>query len=242
MSTVINSELKKIHCDRNKYEIGIDEVGRGPMFGRLYVAGVILPKDDIFMHKNMKDSKKIHSHKKMCELSDYIKNNAVSWHIHFIEANTIDEINIRQSVLCGMKECAVQIIKKLGGSPFAICDEEKQLFDNKFFLIVDGNDFKPYMCFNESTELIEEIPHITVEKGDNNYSSIAAASIIAKAARDQYIIDLCEEYPLLKERYQLHTNMGYGTKAHMEGIKKWGISQWHRRSFGICKISKESDI
>jgi ribonuclease HII len=55
-------------------------------------------------------------------------------------------------------------------------------------------------------------------------------------------MDLCEEYPALKERYQLHKNMGYGTKAHMEGIKNWGISQWHRRSFGICKISKECDV
>jgi ribonuclease HII len=242
MTTSINTELKKYHCEKNKYEIGIDEVGRGPMFGRLYVAGVILPKDDTFMHKNMKDSKKIHSHKKMTELSDYIKSNAVAWHIHFVESDIIDKINIRQAVLQAMKECAKQIMIKMGGEPFSLCEQDKTIFDNKYFLIVDGNDFPPYTVFNESTELIQEIPHITVEKGDNNYSAIAAASIIAKAARDQYIIDLCEEYPALKERYQLHKNMGYGTKAHMEGIKNWGISQWHRRSFGICKISKECDV
>ena len=148
----LTGELKKYYCVENKYEIGIDEVGRGPMFGRLYVAGVILPKDDVFLHKNMKDSKKIHSHKKMTQLSDYIKENALAWYIHFIEADVIDKINIRQAVLLAMKECAKQIMIKMGGEPFVLTDVEKEEFANKYFLLVDGNDFPPYIVFNERTE------------------------------------------------------------------------------------------
>ena len=229
------SGLKRYHNIRNKYEIGIDEVGRGPMFGRLYVAGVILPKDDTFLHKNMKDSKKIHSHKKMTVLAEYIKEHAIAWHIHYEEAAVIDTINIRQSVLQAMKECAKQIMRKMN-------DIEKKVestdFDNHYFLIIDGNDFPGYMMFDEKTEAYCHIPHITVEQGDNNYTSIAAASIIAKQARDEYILILCEEYPDLKEKYVMHKNMGYGTKDHIEGIKQWGITKWHRRSFGICKTAE----
>jgi len=66
--------------------------------------------------------------------------------------------------------------------------------------------------------------------------AIAAASILAKTARDYYISELCEKYPELVQRYALHTNMGYGTKRHLDGIRQYGISQWHRRTFGdLCK-------
>jgi ribonuclease HII len=83
--------LLPIYDESNKYEIGVDECARGPMFGRLYVAAAILPKDNSFRHELMKDSKKIKSRVKMRELSDYIKEHAIAWHIHFIEASVIDE-------------------------------------------------------------------------------------------------------------------------------------------------------
>ena len=71
--------------------------------------------------------------------------------------------------------------------------------------------------------------------GDNKYSSIAAASIIAKVERDLYIKDVCEQYPYLNDFYELEKNKGYGTKKHLDGIRKHGISEWHRKTFGICK-------
>jgi ribonuclease HII len=86
-----------------------------------------------------------------------------------------------------------------------------------------------------SDESYIQIPHICVESGDNTYASIAAASILAKVSRDEYIGEMCKEYPELNERYDLDNNKGYGTKKHMDGIREHGISKWHRRSFGICK-------
>ena len=222
--------LLPIYDDANKFEIGVDECARGPMFGRLYVAAAILPKDSTFRHELMKDSKKIKSRKKMRELSDYIKENAVAWHIHYIEADVIDEINIRQAVFRGMRECIKQVL--------AVTDKSGV----NTLLVIDGNDFLPYTVFDESTETLREIPHVTVEKGDGTYSFIAAASILAKNAHDEYIIELCEQYPLLKTRYSLHENVGYGTVKHLTGIKIFGITQWHRKTYGICKNSEYSPI
>jgi ribonuclease HII len=74
-----------------------------------------------------------------------------------------------------------------------------------------------------------------VKGGDNIYSAIAAASILAKVERDKYILDLCEQHPELIEKYDLQNNKGYGTKNHLQGIEKHGITQWHRKHFGICK-------
>ncbi len=222
--------LLPIYDEANQFEIGVDECARGPMFGRLYVAAAILPKDSTFRHELMKDSKKIKSKKKMRELSDYIKEKAVAWHIHYIEADVIDEINIRQAVFRGMRECIKQVLAKVDES------------GKNTLLVIDGNDFLPYTVFDESTETLREIPHVTVEKGDGTYSFIAAASILAKNAHDEYILELCEEHPLLKTRYSIHENVGYGTAKHMAGIKNFGITQWHRKTYGACKSAAYSPI
>ena len=222
--------LIPIYNPSNVYEIGVDECARGPMFGRLYTSAVILPKDDTFRHELMKDSKKIKSKKKMRELSDYIKQHAIAWHISFIEASIIDEINIRQAVFKCMREAIKQVLSKI------------QLDGNSIMLVVDGNDFPPYIVFDNITETIHEIPSVTVEKGDGTYSFIAAASILAKNAHDEYILDLCEQYPLLKTRYSLHENVGYGTVKHMAGIREHGITQWHRKTFGACKTAEYSPL
>ena len=96
-------------------------------------------------------------------------------------------------------------------------------------ILVDGNYFKPYLHEQRI------IPHTCIEGGDNLFTSIAAASILAKVSRDKYIYKLCDDYSNLEDFYDLRNNKGYGTKKHMEGIKNHGITQWHRRSFGICK-------
>jgi ribonuclease HII len=198
-------------------EIGIDEVGRGPMLGRVYTAAVILPKDDSFDHSKMKDSKKFHSKKKIKEVSEYIKENAITWNIQWESETVIDDINIRNATFNAMHKAIQNIYDKTKST----------------LLLVDGNDFKPFVVVNNN--IFEQVPHICIEGGDNKYSSIAAASILAKVARDEYIDELCSNNPYLKERYDLHNNKGYGTKKHMDGIRQHGISEWHRKSFGICK-------
>jgi len=209
-------------------EIGIDEAGRGPLFGPLFVAAVILPKptQTLFDFSEMRDSKKITSKKKIGALAEYIKANARAWTIQSISAEEIDRINIRQAVLKAMRECARTLIAQLLDSNF-----------DDFFLLVDGNDFPPYAYFDETTDTLKPIRHETVTGGDNLYASIACASILAKTARDAYIADLCEQNPELKTRYSIHTNMGYGTKVHLDGIAKYGIVAEHRKSYGPCKNS-----
>jgi len=209
----------------NDTEIGIDEAGRGPLFGRLYVAGVILPKDGSFDfdYSEIRDSKKITSKKKINILAEYIKQKSTAWYIHYIEAKEIDEINIRQAVLKAMRECIRVLIEK-----------QKQ---EKICLLIDGNDFPPYLQYDTKTNQLVNIPHITIPGGDNLFVAIACASILAKTARDEYILELCEQYPYLKTNYGIEKNMGYGTKTHLDGIKTHGITQWHRKTYGICKTT-----
>jgi len=222
--------LARIYDPSNNLEMGIDECARGPLFGRLYVAATILPKNEDFKHDEMKDSKKIKSRKKMRELSDYIKEHAIAWHIHFIEADVIDEINIRQAVLKGMKECIKQVLLKV------------DITAKNTFIVIDGNDFTGYTVFDNDTQMIREVPYTTVEQGDGKYTFIAAASILAKNAHDEYILDLCQEHPGLITRYGLDTNVGYGTKKHIEGIVEHGITQWHRKTYARCKEARYSPL
>ena len=223
----MNTNLFTCYDPQNEYEIGVDEAGRGPMFGRLYVGAAILPKEGDFHHEWMKDSKKFHSAKKIREVAEYIKLNALAWSVQYIEADVIDEINIRQSVFRGMHNAIREILPN-------------NLDPRKGILLIDGNDFRPYTQFDEELEEIRVIPYETIEGGDNKYTAIAAASILAKVARDDYISELCVEYPELVSRYGIDKNKGYGTKLHMEGITKYGISQWHRKTYGRCKYAQLS--
>jgi ribonuclease HII len=253
-----------LHTDQKFLEIGIDEAGRGPLFGRLYTAGVVLPKTtgvvlpkttepkttiDLGLPKStstdekktkeinwtcIKDSKKIKSHKKIKACAEFIKENALAYSVQFVEHTTIDQINIRQAVFRGMHACIHEIREKLDQTKHSLESEEGNTPNpNSFFLLIDGNDFKPYAMFDETTQKLEYLPYQTIEKGDNTYLAIAAASILAKCARDEYMLELCEQRPELKEKYGMHTNMGYGTKKHIEGIKQYGLVEGHRLSFHI---------
>jgi len=212
--------IKSFYNNNETIEIGVDEAGRGPLFGRVYTAAVILPKGDSFDHSKMKDSKKFYSKKAILEAYNYIKENAVKYSVTWNDEIVIDKINIRQATLNSMHKSIKDIINN----------------NEDTLILVDGNDFKPLTVIKDST--FKEIPYECIISGDNKYSCIAAASILAKVERDKYIEELCENNPFLIEYYKIDTNKGYGAKFHLEGIKKYGITKWHRRSYGPCKTAK----
>lgn len=226
--------LKKCHnIDETVIEIGVDEAGRGPLFGRVYTAAVILPKDDSFDLTMVKDSKKFHSKKRIEEAAEYVKTNALAWHVSFEDERKIDEINILQATQLSMHN-SIHGVRKIFNSDMKHFNKKEKV-DYSFSLLIDGNYFNPITYFNKTTNKIESLPYTTVESGDNTYASIAAASILAKVARDQYIDELCSENPELAQYYGIDSNKGYGAKKHIDGIKEHGITIWHRRSFAPCK-------
>jgi ribonuclease HII len=234
-NSIKNNNKNKIECcfsfEDNRIEIGVDEAGRGPMFGRVYTAAVILPKaslldilnnNTIYTYSLMKDSKKFHSEKKIKEASEYIKKNALAWQVSYASEKVIDEINIRNATHRAMHEAIKGCI---------VSNNDKK----DYHLLIDGNDFKPLIMMNNESVSLIQIQHTCIEGGDNKYASIAAASILAKVARDEYIADLCLSDPTLIAKYDLLKNKGYGTSKHLSGIKMNGITKYHRKSFGLCK-------
>ena len=232
--TASSSQLQcYFNADPNIIEIGVDEVGRGPLFGRVYTSAVILPCNKTTNHENIsdfnfdyskiKDSKKFHSKKKITEVANYIKENAVAWSVAYMDESIIDEVNILQATQMAMHKCINEII------------QNNHMSLENTLLLIDGNYFKPITLFDKTTNQLNTYNYVCVEGGDNKYVSIAAASILAKVARDEYIQELCEQHPSLIEHYGIDSNKGYGAKKHLDGIKQHGITIWHRRTFGICK-------
>jgi len=202
--------LKKFHTENLK-EVGIDEAGRGCLFGPVCVASVSLNMDSNPLISEIKDSKKL-SQKKRDILYDIIKENSI-YSIQLINEEVIDKENILQATLKGMH----------------LSLDELDMNTNIDLILVDGNHFPPYFSITQDKFL----KHECVINGDNTYVNIAAASILAKVTRDRYIIDLCEKNENLK-KYDLQNNKGYGTKKHMEAIKEFGIVEGHRKSFKPC--------
>ena len=202
--------LKKFHTENLK-EVGIDEAGRGCLFGPVCVASVSLNMDSNPLISEIKDSKKL-SQKKRDILYDIIKENSI-YSIQLINEEVIDKENILQATLKGMH----------------LSLDELDMNTNIDLILVDGNHFPPYFSITQDKFL----KHECVINGDNTYVNIAAASILAKVTRDRYIIDLCEKNENLK-KYGLQNNKGYGTKKHMEAIKEFGIVEGHRKSFKPC--------
>jgi len=226
--------LKKYMHEQGTIEIGADEAGRGPMLGRVYSGAVVLPKDDSFDHFKMKDSKKFTSKnsKKIQEVAEYIKEHAIAWAVEYEDEKVIDEINILQATQSAMHKAIKSVIRQL-----QIKESEVGLDPNfnNLLLLIDGNYFKQLTILNKGKTKLVTVNYETVEGGDNKFTAIAAASILAKVERDKYIDELCKENPELIERYGIDSNKGYGSKKHMDGIKTYGITKWHRRTFGICK-------
>ena len=183
--------------------VGIDEAGRGCLFGPVVAAAVVLP--DTFpdlTYQQIKDSKKL-SEKQRAHLETYIKTHAIAYAIGTVDATTIDQINILNATLQAMHQALDQI---------------PQSTYTKIY--IDGTQFKPY----------HHIPYTCVPKGDNIYLPIAAASILAKCHRDRLITEGCLANPTW-DRYALKNNKGYGTKAHLEALQTHGPIEGHRLTF-----------
>ena len=197
--------------DNTIIECGLDEAGRGCMSGRVYVGCVVLPhtyKDEKYLE--IKDSKKI-SRKKRDELRKYIEETAVDYSVDYADIDEIEEKNILHATIAAMHRAVTNL---------------KTEPEN---ILVDGNTFKVF-----HTPAGEIIPHQTIKGGDNKFRNIAAASILAKTYHDEYVLDLLDKHPEL-EKYGWRNNMCYGTKQHIDAIKTYGTSKYHRKSFGICK-------
>jgi ribonuclease HII len=198
------------------YEIGIDEAGRGPLIGRVY-AGAVIWGPNTKDNKLIIDSKKL-SPKKRAEALKWIKSNVFAYGVGYAEPSEIDNINILEATRLAMDRAIINLKTYITNN--------LKIDANKFNnLIIDGirweNKFNNYNVKS-------------VIKGDATYLSIAAASILAKEEHDEYIKNLCKENPELNEKYDLENNMGYGTKKHLDGLAKYGNSQFHRKTFKPC--------
>ena len=153
-----------------------------------------------YQNELLNDSKQL-SEKKRYQLREMIERDAVAWAVGVVTPDEIDKINILNASILAMHRALDQLKVR----PEAV--------------IVDGNRFKPY----------QKLPHTTIVKGDGKYLAIAAASILAKTYRDDYMNQLAEEYP----QYDWLSNKGYPTKKHREAIKQFGITPYHRKSYNL---------
>ena len=153
-----------------------------------------------YQNELLNDSKKLTA-KKRYALREEIERDAIAWAVGIVTPEEIDKINILNASFLAMHRALDQLKVR----PEAV--------------IVDGNRFKPY----------QDLPSATIVKGDGKYLSIAAASILAKTYRDDYMLSLAEEYP----HYDWQSNMGYPTKKHRQAIREHGITPYHRKSYNL---------
>ena len=153
-----------------------------------------------YQNELLNDSKQL-TEKRRYQLREIIEKDAVAWAVGIVTPDEIDRINILNASILAMHRALDQLVVR----PEAV--------------IVDGNRFKPY----------QSLPHTTIVKGDGKYLSIAAASILAKTYRDDYMNRLAEEYP----QYDWFSNKGYPTKKHRDAIRQFGITPYHRKSYNL---------
>ena len=178
-------------------EVGVDEAGRGALAGPVTVAACIMPHG--FQHELVKDSKILNEGNR-ATARQLVLENAIAWHVEHIPVEEIESTNILKATLTGMEICLREVYK-----------------NTEFeFILVDGDQFHGY----------DGKPFETVVGGDNIYTSIAAASILAKTERDLYMKSLEGG-----NVYGWGSNKGYGTKQHITAIKESGATEHHRDSF-----------
>ena len=201
-------------CIEGVIEAGCDEAGRGPLAGSVFAAAVVIDPNLVEKEEHqewlamLNDSKQL-TDKQREYLRPLIEEHADAWAVVEVTAEEIDRINILNASIIGMQRALNRLILR------------------PQHIIVDGNKWKPYIPEGE----VMEIPARTVVKGDGKYLSIAAASVLAKTYRDEYMMKLHQQYP----QYHWDTNMGYPTKAHYEAIRQYGITPYHRKTFKLMK-------
>lgn len=199
-------------------EVGVDEAGRGCLMGPVVAAAVMLPASlDHTSWNEVRDSKKI-TEKKRTILAEIIKQEAFSYGIGVAHAEEVDEMNILQATFRAMHRALDECHKK--------CTDNNQSAFNH--ILVDGPHFRRYMSPGYDDD--EVISFECKEKGDDTFLSIAAASILAKDYRDRWVLNIVEQIPDL-DKYNFKKNKGYGTKAHIDAVQKYGITQYHRKTF-----------
>ena len=181
-----------------------DEAGRGPHAGPVYAAAVILPAG--FYHPLLNDSKQM-TEKAREALRPIIEAEAVAWAVEAVQADEIDKLNILWASVTGMQRAVL----RLDPAPD--------------FLLVDGNKFRPFGRYSFKD-------FRTVVHGDATFASIAAASVLAKTYRDEFMRKLAAEYP----DYGWDRNMGYPTPEHIAAIRRYGYTPWHRKSFHVKEL------
>lgn len=187
-------------------EAGCDEAGRGCLAGNVVAAAVILPTD--YVNPLLNDSKKLTA-KQRYALREQIEHEALAWAVGVATPEEIDNINILHASFLAMHRALDQLKLR----PEAI--------------IVDGNHFDPYVVGKGLANEGKLLPHTCIVKGDGKYLSIAAASILAKTYRDDYMTEQALRFPF----YGWEKNKGYPTKTHYQGIEKHGLCALHRKSF-----------
>lgn len=208
-------------------ECGTDEAGRGCLAGPVTAAAILLPNN--FEHKLLNDSKQL-SEKKRLELRPLIEQTAISLAVTHINNVEIDEINILNASMKAMQES----ILKLSTTPeYIIIDGNRPLNGKLGMKQKTGKIFTP-----TEIELLKSIPNTSIVKGDSKFLSIAAASILAKTYRDEYMDIIHEEFPM----YNWNKNKGYPTKDHREAIKKYGPCKYHRMSFRLLPEQLALDL
>ena len=210
--------MLKSHYHIGVVEAGCDEAGRGCLAGSVFAAAVILPPD--YDNPLLNDSKQL-TERKRYELRRQIEKEAVAWAVASVSPEEIDQINILRASILAMHRALDQLRVR----PEAI--------------IVDGNRFEPYRP--KSLPQLGEvgggfIPHACIVKGDSKFQSIAAASILAKTYRDDYMMQLAEKFP----QYDWQSNKGYPTAKHREAIRQFGITPYHRKSYNLLGNSELS--
>lgn len=208
-------------------ETGTDEAGRGCLAGPVTAAAVILPTD--FENSIINDSKQL-SEKIREKLKPIIEAQAITFAVTHLHPNEIDEINILNASMKGMQEC----ILKLSLTPEFIIVDGNRALNAKLGL---RNTFGKQFSITE-IELLKSIPNQSIIKGDSKYLSIAAASVLAKTYRDEYMNKIHEEFPM----YNWKKNKGYPTKEHREAIKKYGPTKYHRMSFRLLPEQLTLDL
>lgn len=197
-----------------EYIACIDEVGRGCLAGNVLACAVVMPKE-VYI-REVTDSKKLNE-KKRNELSLIIKEKAISYSFGIVEADEIDEINIKNATLKAMKK-AVEGLKNS-----------------------NENSIIPDMLLIDAENVNMKIPQKSIIKGDLLCHGISAASILAKVERDRIMIELSSEEEYLN-KYDIKSNKGYGTKKHIEAIKKYGPTKYHRKTFLTKILDKNKQI